>query len=201
VSEPSLHHFIDNLVTWGPLGVFLLAVLDSAGIPMVAGVDALIVYLAYRNPAGAWMSAMAAVIGSLGGSLFLFLMARKGGERYLARFTSSGRGARLRGWFVRYGMLTVLVPALLPIPMPLKIFILSAGALGVHPVVFGVIFAGARLLRYFGLAWLGMHLGSQSLPYLKSHAVALLLIAIGLFLALFLLVRRFGPKPSVEISS
>ena len=178
--------------------MFLLAVLDSAGIPMVAGVDALIVYLAYRNPGGAWLSAIVAVIGSLGGSLFLFLMARKGGERYLARFTSSGRGARLRGWFVRYGMLTVLVPALLPIPMPLKIFILSAGALGVHPVVFGFAFAGARALRYFGLAWLGMHLGRETLPYLKSHVAELLLIAAALFVALFLLVRRFGPRSGVE---
>ncbi len=181
--------------------MFLLAVLDSAGIPMVAGVDALIVYLAYRNPAGAWLSASAAVVGSVGGSLFLFHLARKGGERYLARYTSSWRGARLREWFVRYGMLTVVVPALLPIPMPLKIFVLSAGALGVHPLVFAGVLGAARLVRYFGLAWLGMHLGQQTLPYLKSHVVELLLIAVALFAVLFLIVRQFGPKRGAEASS
>ncbi len=174
--------------------MLFLAALDSAGIPIVAGVDALVVYLAYRNPASAWLDAGLAVIGSLAGSMILFFVARKGGEHFLARHTASGRGAVLREWFVRYGLLTVAVPTLLPIPMPLKVFIFSAGALGVHPAVFAAVLGGARILRYFGLAWLGMHLGPKTLPYLKSHAVELLVIAVLLFAALFFMVRQFTPK-------
>jgi len=32
-------HFLALLVAWGPQGLFLLAILDSAGLPVVGGVD------------------------------------------------------------------------------------------------------------------------------------------------------------------
>ncbi len=172
----------------------MLATLDSAGIPMVAGVDALVAYLAYKNPAAGFLGAAMAVLGSLIGCFFLFGLARKGGERYLDKYTMSGRGATLRSWFIRYGLLTVFIPALLPIPMPLKIFVMSAGALGVHPFTFGLVMLVARSVRYFGLAWLGTQLGDQTVPYLKGHIGTLLLIAAGLFVFLFLLARFSGGR-------
>ncbi len=158
----------------------------------------LIVYLSYRNHSTAWVVAGLAVAGSLIGSFFLYFLARKGGERYLAKYTAKGRGAMLRRWFTRYGMVTVIVPALFPIPLPMKIFILSAGALGVHPLVFAGVVVGARSIRYFGLAWLGTKLGGGTIPYLKSHLGLILLIAAAVFLGLFLLIHYFGPKPKPE---
>ena len=158
----------------------------------------LVVYLAYRNHDTAWLTAGLAVAGSLIGSFVLYYLARKGGERYLAKYTSKGRGATLRQWFSRYGMVTVVVPALFPIPLPMKIFILSAGALGVHPLIFAAVVVGARSIRYFGLAWLGTKLGDGTIPYLKSHLAPMLLIAAGVFLGLFLLIHYFGPKPKSE---
>ena len=104
---------------------------------MIGGVDAFVVLIAIADPSQAYFSAAAAIAGSLVGGMILFLIARKGGEEYLHRYTSHGRGARLRAWFLEYGLLTVFVPALVPIPLPLKIFILSAGALEVpHASVF-----------------------------------------------------------------
>ncbi len=158
----------------------------------------LIVYLSYRNHDLALRVAGLAVAGSLIGSFVLYFLARKGGERYLAKYTSKGRGAILRRWFTRYGMVTVVVPALFPIPLPMKIFILSAGALGVHPLVFAAVVAGARSIRYFGLAWLGTRLGGGTMPFLKSHLGVTLLIAAAVFIGLFLLVHYFGPKPKPE---
>ncbi len=73
--------------------------------------------------------------------------------------------------------------------MPLKLFIISAGAMGVSPVVFTVVFLLARVLRYYAIAWLALHLGSQTLPYLKSHILLLFLFAAGLFAVLYLLIR------------
>lgn len=174
--------------------MFLLSILDSAGIPIIAGVDALVAYLAYKDPAAGYMGAGLAVVGSLIGSFFLFGLARKGGERYLDRYTATGRGAVLKNWFVRYGLLTVLIPALLPIPMPLKIFILSAGAMGVHPMTLALVLTAARSIRYFGMAWLGTQMGDQTVPYLKGHVGALLLTAAGLFAALFLAARAMNRR-------
>jgi membrane protein YqaA with SNARE-associated domain len=148
-----------------------------------------VVVVAAVKPELAWTGASMAVIGSLIGSMFLFVLARKGGEAYLSRYTARGRGAALKRWFVRYGMLTIFVPGLVPIPMPLKIFELSAGALGVRPVVFVVVLLTARIGRYFGLAWLGTQLGDQTIPYLKSHIVLLLAMSTVLFVMLYLLIR------------
>ena len=97
---------------------------------MVGGVDALVVLVSALDSSRAYWAAAAAIVGSVAGSLGLFYIARKGGEAYLLRHTTSGRGARLRAWFLEYGLLTVFVPAFVPvIPLPLKIFVLSAGAL------------------------------------------------------------------------
>jgi len=159
-----------------------------------SGVDALVVYLAYKDHGSAWAGAGLAVAGSLIGSFFLFSIARKGGDRFLAKYTASGRGAALHRWFEEYGMLTVFVPALLPIPLPLKIPILCAGALGVHPGVFAVTLLIARFVRYYGLAWLGTRLGAETLPFLKHHVVQILLLAAALFTALFFLVRYLNQR-------
>ena len=103
------------------MGVFLLGLLDSTGIPMVGGVDLYIVLVAMVDPTQGYLAAGAAIAGSLIGSLILFLIARKGGEEYHRRHTSGARGAKLRAWFHEYGLLTVFVPAFVPvIPLPLK---------------------------------------------------------------------------------
>lgn len=80
------------------------------------------------------------------------------------------RGQRLRQWFQHYGLLTVFISALSPIPMPMKLFVISAGALGVNPRSYGLTVLAARILRYGALAYLGSQLGEGAGTYLKSHA-------------------------------
>lgn len=157
---------------------------------MIGGVDALLVVIAIVSRSQAYMSAAAAVIGSLVGSLILFLIARKGGEEYHRRHTSSPRGAKLRAWFHEYGLLTVFVPAVVPIiPLPLKIFIISAGALEESPVKFALVMLAARAPRYFFLAWLGSRLGSDTLPYLERHWWELMLLAAAMFVVMYSVIR------------
>jgi membrane protein YqaA with SNARE-associated domain len=163
---------------------------DSTGVPMVGGVDAVIVLMAIMNHSQAYLAALTAIAGSLIGSLILFLIARKGGEEYHRRHTSSPRGAKLRSWFHEYGLLTVFIPAFVPIiPLPLKIFIISAGALEESPLTFSIVLLAARIPRYLFLAWLGSRLGNDTLPYLRQHIWELILLASILFVLLYLTVR------------
>jgi membrane protein YqaA with SNARE-associated domain len=163
---------------------------DSTGVPMVGGVDALIVLVAIVNRSQAYLAAATAILGSLIGSLILFLIARKGGEEYHRRYTSSARASKLRAWFDEYGLLTVFVPAFVPIiPLPLKIFIISAGALEESPVTFSVVLLAARIPRYWFLAWLGLRLGNDTLPFLRHHIWELVLLASALFVGLYFVVR------------
>jgi membrane protein DedA with SNARE-associated domain len=178
-----------TLLAWGPGGIFVLAIIDSAGIPIWEGVDALIVFMAAQNAEKGYLGAALAVIGSVIGSLFLFYVGRKGGEEFLDKRTQTGWAKRFRQWFHHYGGLAVFIPVVIPAPLPVKIFVLSAGALGMNRAHFIAIVAIARILRYGGLAYLGAQMGTYPLQYVKSHAWQLAAASVGVFLVLYVAVR------------
>jgi membrane protein DedA with SNARE-associated domain len=164
-----LKKFASTLVAWGPPGLFLLTMLDSAGVPIPGVVDTLLVFLAAKSPAlWAWF-ALIAIAGSMTGAMIMFFLARKGGEKLLDRYTAHGRGARFRRWYLKYGLITVFIPALSPIPMPLKIAKFCAGALGVSAWKFAGVMLTARTVRYFSLAYLGSSMGDETFSWIGSH--------------------------------
>jgi membrane protein DedA with SNARE-associated domain len=177
-----------TLIAWGPTGVFLLALMDSAGVPLPGGVDALLLVVGAVNPASAFWIGALAIVGSTVGSFFLFWLGHRGGRRYLDRRTATRRAHRLREWYTRYGMLTVFIPALVPIPMPLKVFVLCAGALGIKPIPFVLVILAARIPRYLGLAYLGAQLGTDAPGYLRAHGWHLAGIAAAMFVVLYVLI-------------
>jgi membrane protein YqaA with SNARE-associated domain len=182
--------FLDWLIALGPSGLMMAALLDGAGLTIPGGVDALLIFLSTRKPDYAWTFAAVAVLGSVAGNLVLFLLARRGGEYYLRKRGSHPRSQRFRRWFDRYGLLTVFISALVPLPvMPMKIFVLCAGALGSAPVAFLSSFLSGRIPRYFGLAYLGIRMGNNATQFLKEHVWHLAAIAVGLFMFLALLVK------------
>jgi membrane protein DedA with SNARE-associated domain len=199
--EDRLHGIAKTLLAFGPAGVLALAVLDSVGIPLPDGVDVLLVLISALNPSGAYLAAALAVVGSLAGTMGLFYVARRGGQAYLERKTSSEKAARIRRWFQRYGLLAVFIPMLLPLPLPTKIFVLIAGALGVRPVAFLMVVIAARVPRYFGMAYLGRELGEHSMDYIKAHAWHLVVLAAALFVLLYMLIRWYEryskPEPAL----
>lgn len=157
------------LQAWGPGGAFLLALLDSAGIPFPVGVDALVVLTAATNPGMAYFTAGLSVLGSAIGSMMLFYVARAGGHRYLQKHMETPGALRFRAWFDTYGLVTVLIPTLCPIPLPMKPFVVSAGALGMSPLAFLATVLAGRVPRYLALAALGRNLGMESLSWVAAH--------------------------------
>lgn len=177
------------LLAWGPLGLFVLAVLDSAGLPVVGGVDALLIAFSSTHPTSAYIAAACAMVGSVAGSLILFYIARKGGEVLLAKHISRGLGARLHRWFFRYGLITVFIPALSPIPLPLKVPVFCAGALRVRVAYFIAVVFCARAIRYFALAYFGAKYGQETFTYITSHGMLFGSIAVATALAVAIGVR------------
>lgn len=181
--------FTQALVGIGPLGVLALTFLDSTGLPVSAGVDLLIIVLAAHAARTAWLSAALAVAGSAAGNMVLFLASRKGGRRFLDQAAQPGRAQRFRDWFARYGLITVFVPALVPFPMPLKLFVISAGVLGTNRASFLLVVLLARVLRYGGDVWVGRAFGNDSAGFLKAHVWHFALGGLALFSLLYLLIR------------
>jgi membrane protein DedA with SNARE-associated domain len=182
-------HFLAVLSAFGLPGIFLMAIVDGVGVPNPSLTDLyLLVYTSHR-PDDWWMAALFALTGSLIGSLMLFEVARRGGRKYLEAHLSSGRGKTFRDWFRHYGLVTVFIPALVPIPMPLKAFEICAGALGVSRTAFVITFVGARIPHYLALCWLGRRLHEEPLKFLKANSLNFLLIALSTLIFCIILVK------------
>jgi membrane protein YqaA with SNARE-associated domain len=114
-----------------------------------------------------------ATLGSVLGCVTLYLIARKGGEKFLRkRFKAHhiDRGLRL---FQKYGLLVIIVPALLPPPAPFKIFVLMAGVAAIPLWQFVTAIAIARGIRYGGEGLLAVWYGDQAFAFLHEHAKAI----------------------------
>ena len=160
----------EMLVAWGPFGIFAAALIESAGVPSPSGTDALILLVTIARPESWILCGLLAVAGSLIGSAIFHGIVSKGGEKLLAKKTASPRGQRVKAWVERYGMASVFVCALVPLPfMPLKVMAVCACGLGVTRGRYLAVMAAARLPRYIGMAYLGAQLGGGANAWLRSH--------------------------------
>jgi len=167
---------LSRLVLWiqevavpflGPGGVLLAAFLDSSFLSLPEINDLLVVTAAARAPESAWIYVTMATLGSLAGCSALWVLARRGGEALLFRRFGPERVARTRQAFRRWDVLALAIPAVLPPPMPFKIFVLCAGVFGVSFRRFAVTLILARGLRYVGWAYVGMRYGEQAMGLLR----------------------------------
>src|SRR5689334_6957407 len=122
------------------------------GIPLPAILDTLLIGVAIEAPERGYLAAALATVASLAGNILLFRAARLGGQRFLNKESPGGKGERFRLWFQRYGLLTVFIPAVTPFaPLPLKVFVISAGALRSSMARFLAAIFAARVIRFFGV--------------------------------------------------
>ena len=199
---------MDALKAYGPWGVFALSLLDSAGVPIPAAMDFLLLGIGWESPDHAYFAALLATLGSVFGNIGLFWAARGGGRRWGRHFSAAfgkvrslrrswvravpepEKPQRFRAWFHRYGLVTVFIPAMFPIiPLPLKVFVISAGVLHARFGKFLAVILLARIIRYFGLAYLGIQLGGNARYFLQHNTFAITGAAVGVALGLILLIK------------
>jgi len=152
----------------GPSGLFFVAFCDSSFLSLPEINDILVVTSSSHNPATAWIPIAMATLGSLAGCSTLWVIGRRGGEPLLERRFGKAQVARTRAAFERWDVLALGIPAVLPPPMPFKIFVLSAGVFGVPWRRFALTLILARGLRYVFWGLLGIFYGDEALDMLES---------------------------------
>src|SRR3954468_2448812 len=120
----------------GGNGLFIIAFLDSSFLSFPEVCDALIVLLSVQHPQRMVFYALVTTAGSVAGCFALYTVGQKGGEAFLRKRFKARHVDRAMALFRRHGMLSILVPSLLPPPMPFKIFVLAAGVSGMTRVDF-----------------------------------------------------------------
>ena len=196
---------VDTIRQWalgvGGSGLFVIALLDSSVLSFPQVADALVLVQSARHPRYLLYYAGMATLGSLVGCFGLYAAGRKGGEVFLRRRFKAAHVDRGFELYRRYGMLDVLVPALLPPPAPFKNFVLLSGAAGLSPLAFGLAVAVGRGVRYVGQAWLAATYGARAGELLTRYAgetVAVLAAMTLIGVILYLLWRPKGPAADGE---
>jgi membrane protein YqaA with SNARE-associated domain len=135
-----------------PLGVWgigALAIIDSTSIPMP--IDALLIDYVAHDHARFLLYCFMAALGSAIGSLLPYYLGRAGGELFLLKRINRERYEQLRDRFEKQEFLAIMVPAMMPPPMPVKLFEFAAGVFEMKPLgFFTAIFVG-KFVRF--LIW------------------------------------------------
>jgi membrane protein YqaA with SNARE-associated domain len=174
--------------TLGAPGLLLISFLDSSVLTFPVINDLLLIELSMRRPERMPLYASMAVLGSLLGCVFLFLLARRVEEAAFHRKVGA-RAAAIRNWVVRNGFGGMLMAAMLPPPTPFKFFVLAAGVFEMPLVSFASAIGLARVIRYFGVGYLAVRYGADALPYLGQHKLQVILLVIA-FVAVSYAVSR-----------
>jgi membrane protein YqaA with SNARE-associated domain len=151
-----------------PLGVFVLAALDSSvffSLPF--GVDAVVIIVAARLPEP-WIVPLLAAAGSVTGAALTFWMGVTIGEQGLERFLPPKRLAKIRKRIKESGAVALASLGLIPPPFPFTPFVLAAGALEVRTITFFTTFAVCRVIRFGIEAVLAVRYGRRILRWLDS---------------------------------
>ncbi len=175
-----------TLPALGGLGVFLSAFLDSSFIPLPLVTDLIVVDLSSRNPARMPYYAGMAAIGSVAGCIWIYALARKGGQAYY-RDKQQKRSGRIRNWVQKYPFASVLLPAVAPFPVPFKPFVIAQGVFQVPFVPFVVGTFVGRGALFFVEGFLGVRYGAAAREFVvhqKFASVAMLVALIAIFAAI-----------------
>jgi membrane protein YqaA with SNARE-associated domain len=175
--------FLQAVRAWadgaGGLGVFVVAVLDSSVLALPNATDALVMYLTIQHPAWWWYYALMGTAGAVVGSWPLYLVARRGGAAFLGTRLSGPWASGAVAWYKRSAFAAIAGPAFVPPPMPLKIFVLLAGATAYAPWRLVAALVLGRGSRHAIEAGLAAAYREQAIEAFERHGAVLALAVVG----------------------
>ncbi len=163
-----LAHVLERfLADYGYFAIFLLMLVEEAGIPLPLPNEVALMYVGYLASQGeldANLAGLAATLGAACGSGILYLVALRGGRVLIHRFgrlihVTDARIDQAERWVARYGMISIPIARLTP-GLRIATTIVS-GVLRVPYRVVIVSVVGVSLLWSFFWIHLGKALGAR----------------------------------------
>jgi membrane protein YqaA with SNARE-associated domain len=176
----------------GP-AMILIGALDSSLLSLPEINDYLVVARCYTHPRAVFFFPLFASTGSVLGCLLLYSILKRGGLAVLHRRFKLEHIQRVERAYAKFGVFALAIPALLPPPMPFKIFIATAGALQFPRRRFLLTILIARSLRYYTEGVLAVFYGERVLRFLRDNGLIIVTVVGGLCLlalAIYLLSNK-----------
>lgn len=176
----------------GPAMV-LIATLDSSLLSLPEINDYLVVARCYKYPSAVFYFPLFAAAGSVLGCLLLYTIMRRGGQALLRKRFRADRIERVEKAYARFGVFAIAIPAILPPPLPFKIFVATAGTLEYPRWKFLLTVMVSRSFRYYVEGTLAVFYGTQVLEFMKDNGLLVVSVVAGLILfalLIYVLVNR-----------
>jgi membrane protein YqaA with SNARE-associated domain len=145
------------MLPYGAWGIGALAVIDSSTIPVP--IDALLIDFVVHDHAKFLLYCFMAALGSAVGSLLPFYIGKAGGELFLMKRINRKRYEQLRDRFERQEFLAIMIPAMMPPPMPVKVFEFAAGVFEMKTLWFFMAILVGKFLRFLVEALITIYYG------------------------------------------
>jgi len=176
-----------SLLVLGGFGVFLSSLIDSSFFPLPLVTDLLLMNLCSQHPVRTPYYVVLATIGSLAGCVWVYWLARKGGEIYSRKGRALPQRARL--FMRRYPLASVFFPALAPFPVPFKPFVVAQGIFGVPWLTFLLGTLLGRGCRFLIEGLLGARYGAAAKQFVLTQKWPSAAVALGLAAVIFLIYQ------------
>ncbi len=177
--------------------MIVIGALDSSLLSLPEINDYLVVGRCIKQPITVFYFPLFAAIGSVIGCLLLYTIMRRGGQALLRRRFKRENIERVERAYARYGFLAIAIPAVLPPPMPFKIFVATAGTLEYPRWRFLVTVMIARSVRYYVEGILAVFYGRRVLTFLRDNGLVVISIvaaAVVLILLVYSIANRRNPR-------
>jgi len=197
-------HVIRLPIYFAAPAMIVIGALDSSLLSLPEINDYLVVGRCFRDPTAAYYFPLFAAAGSVLGCHILYTIIRRGGQAVLRRRFNLASIKRVEQAYARYGFLAIAIPAVLPPPLPFKIFVATAGALEYPRWKFLLTVMIARAVRYYVEGILAVFYGRRVLIFIRDNGLVivsivatLVLIGVGVYI-LFKRRQRPAATPDAE---
>jgi membrane protein YqaA with SNARE-associated domain len=177
----TIGRWLENYVISVPIylaapAMIFIGALDSSLLSLPEINDYLVVGRCFKYPHAAFYFPFFAALGSVIGCYFLYSIMRRGGQALLRRRFRPESIERVERAYARFGFLAIAVPAILPPPLPFKIFVATAGTLEYPRWKFLLTVMLARSLRYYVEGILAVFYGKRVLLFFKDNGLVIVSI-------------------------
>jgi membrane protein YqaA with SNARE-associated domain len=177
----------------------IIGALDSSLLSLPEINDYLVVGRCFKDPSAAFYFPLFAAAGSVIGCNLLYTIVRRGGQAVLRKRFNLQSIKRVERAYERFGFLAIGIPAILPPPLPFKIFVATAGALEYPRWKFLLTVMIARSFRYYVEGILAVFYGRRVLLFLKDNGLVIIsvvgsLVLIGAIIYFTLIRRRLANR-------
>jgi len=156
--------------------MIIIGALDSSLLSLPEINDYLVVGRCYRDHSAVFYFPLFAATGSVIGCNLLYTIIRRGGQAVLRKRFNLDSIKRVERAYERFGFFAIGIPAIMPPPLPFKIFVATAGALEYPRWKFLLTVMIARALRYYVEGILAVYYGRRVLLFMKDNGLVIISI-------------------------